>query len=1140
MRSRLLAVAVAALTLGALATPEAGAVLHPADVTTTVDFEAYSPGTQISSQYSGITFENPSAAGFTSGTPADGVARCGSLPVVVAGYAHSGAQAGELFHLSEFSVFGTFAAFTNLADSVSVYVGTTNGVSVQVELDAYDANRHLLPGSVIANTSGSGASTLFSYSTGGKGEIAYIALCSTSVGDLDGVIDDLSFSIPPTTTPIVGVSTATTTYEIGQGASRAIPLSVVRLDGATGPVTVNLSGLPTGVTSSFSENPVAASDTATTLTLNVPASVPSGNYQFSLSASATGATSQASTVITLSVAPAITTFPPSKTYQVGACGSASVPLAVDVGPGLSGPVSFALATTSLPEGLSASFNPSQATIFSGGAQTQLELSSTGGSGLSSLQVTASLPSGASTTFNISVGQVGPEVTSVQSLAGPVTYTPRAQKPGTTVEVYGHNFCDTATVAFGNDQATVTATVKHNNISGDYVRVETPRDATSGPVTVTAGSPPVSGSSSQSLTVDSYRNVEAFNFHNFDTGFSLQDLTNAFGSQQTYINVNPCGFFFFGLANCGVAIAPDPVALAWLAVANAALEGGTCFGISLTDQRLLSGQIDLKSLPRTAGTIYGLDAPAVGSDGWARGNEPLLQVLKAQHLMQFSTEYLSQVVKLAPLYAVAPSGQVVASIAKTIQDVFAAGRYPLIDMFDGGEGHVVVAYDLASDGSGGYNIYVYDNNNPYTSSENDGSTHAAAVAASIIHLKSDGTWALPSTTDGSKAAFHGGQGAIFAFDPASVPLHPTLGTLGGLAPGLLVSSNSTLGGPGADQPGAGHLAQVSGPGGKVLYNSNGTLDTDAATRLQAEPFYPVVGKRASSLSPEMVVVGPDVRQLSVTTTGQARGGSTLTFLDGSFMGSVSASTQPGAHQQVSFSAAHGTVGFEGATSAPLSLRVDQVNAKGARTVQVASTGAVSGGATLVVNPASGALSLARQGGAATFNLTLSGELQGGLPASFSSGPIKLGPGQTLTVPKVNWGNLTTARLLVRVGNRSVQFGNRLKLGLLAKITKLQAVPALQRAKRTVRHGLRLSVKGRLAGLSPSGNVVVVWVVHRGKRTVARHIATLLPKDKPFSSSWFAPISQTSGLTFSAEVVAIATQGATRSSSVATSSLALSAP
>jgi hypothetical protein len=1140
MRGRLPLIALAALTLGALATPEASATLHPADVTTTVDFEAYSPGTQIKSQYSGITFEYPTSAGFTGGTPADGVARCGNLPVVVAGYAHSGANAGELYHLNEFSVFGTFAAFTNLADAVSVYVGTTNGASAQVELDAYDANRHLLPGSVTANTSGSGANTLFSYSTGGKGEIAYIALCSTSVGDLDGVIDDLSFSVPPTTKPIVGVSTVTTTYEVGQGASRAIPLSVVRLDGATGPVTLNLSGLPTGVTSSFSENPVAAADTATTLTLDVPSNVVSGNYPISLSASASGATSQAPTVLTLSVAPAITTFPPSKTYEVGACGSASVPLGVDVGPGLPGPVSFTLDTTPLPAGLSASFSPAQATIYSGSAQTNLELSSTGGSGTSSLQVTASLPSGASTTFNVSVGQVGPEVTSVDSLGGQVTYTPRAQKPGTTVEVYGHNFCGTATVALGNDQATVTATVKHNNIYGDYVRVETPRDATSGPITVTAGSPPVSGTSSQSLTVDSYRNVEAFNFHNFDTGFSLQDLTNAFGSQQTYININPCGIFTLGLANCNVAVAPDPVALAWLAVANAALEGGTCFGISLTDQRLLSGQIDLKSLPRSADTVYGLDAPAVGSDGWARGNEPLLQVLKAQHLMQFSTEYLSQVAELAPLYAVAPSGQVVASIAKTIKDVFAAGRYPLIDMFDSGEGHVVVAYDLAPDGSGGYDIYVYDNNNPYTSNENDGGTHATAVAASIIHLKSDGTWALPSTTDGSNSAFHGGQGAIFAFDPADVPLHPTLGTLGGLAPGLLVSSNSAPGGPVGNQAGAGHITQVSGPGGKVLYNPNGTLDTNRATRLQAEPFYPVVGKRASSLSPQMVVVGPAVRQLSVATTGKARGGSTTTFLDGGFMGSVSASTQPGAHEQVSFSAANGTVDFHSATSAPFSLRVDQVSARGSRTVQVTSSGAVGGGAALTLNPRSGALSLARQGGAATFTLTLSGELQGGLPASFSSGPIKVGTGQVVTVAKVNWGSLATAHLSVRIGKRSVPFSNHLKVRLVAKIAKLQAVPAVQHLKRTVRRGLRLIVNGKLAGLSPSGRVVVVWVVHHGKRTVARHIATLQPKDKPFSSSWFAPLAKTSGLTFSAEVVAIAVNGALRSSSVATSSIGLSAP
>jgi hypothetical protein len=268
---------------------------------------------------------------------------------------------------------------------------------------------------------------------------------------------------------------------------------------------------------------VAATHSTTVLTLDGASGTPSGNYQFSLSASTAGATSQAPTVITLSISPDLVAPASFATAKVGSCGTASVPIAIDVGVGLAGPVSLTLDNTALPPGLSASFSPAQATVTSGVADTHLDLSSSGGGASTSLGITASLPNGSSTTFVVPVEQVGPQVTSVVALGATVAYTPRAQKPGTTVEVSGSNYCSTATVAFGNDQATVSGTVYHNNLY-DYLRVTTPRDATTGPVTVTAGSPPVSGSLSQALSVDSYRNVEAFNFLNFFPLLSFQDLT----------------------------------------------------------------------------------------------------------------------------------------------------------------------------------------------------------------------------------------------------------------------------------------------------------------------------------------------------------------------------------------------------------------------------------------------------------------------------------------------------------------------------------------------------------------------------------------------------------------------------------------
>jgi hypothetical protein len=181
LRNRLTVAALTATVFAGRAIPETGALLRVADVTTTVDFGAYAPGTSITNQYPGITFEYPTSAGFTGGVPADGVVSSdvGGPPVVVAQGAHGGTNAGELVPGGELATFGTFAALTNLADSVSVYIGDLSGVSVHAELDAYDADRKLLPGGVTAVTTRATAGTLLSYSTGGTADIAYVAVYST-------------------------------------------------------------------------------------------------------------------------------------------------------------------------------------------------------------------------------------------------------------------------------------------------------------------------------------------------------------------------------------------------------------------------------------------------------------------------------------------------------------------------------------------------------------------------------------------------------------------------------------------------------------------------------------------------------------------------------------------------------------------------------------------------------------------------------------------------------------------------------------------------------------------------------------------------------------------------------------------------
>ncbi len=1139
----------------AASSPAAGANVRPAesvngpdDVTTTVDFEAYAPGTEITNQYAGITFEYPTSANFTYGTPGDGVVSSdvGAPPTVVASGAHSGKNAGEMVPAGEFGGVGTFAVFSNLADAVSVYIGNIDSTSIHVELDAYGSNRDLL-GSDTAVTSGAGAQTLLSYTAGGAGPIAYVAIYRTDVLDSDAVIDDLSFDVPPATAPIVGVSTSATSYELGQGGSRALALTVTRIDNAANPVTIAVAGLPAGVTSTLSENPVSLPDQVSTLTLTASTGASPGNYQVTLSASSTGAASQAPAVITLSIIAPVQVVVPSS-LQVGACATHPTTIEAQVAPGLSGPVTFATGTTSSSSGLSASVSPVQAAVTNGLAQTTLTVGSTGGAGSGMVEIIATLPSGGSNTVELPIQQLGPQVTSVDAVdtstfgtpvAGLLAKTPRAGRPGTTVEISGQYFCSQATVAFGNSDATVTATVQHESgLQGpyDYLRVTTPRSATSGPVTVTAGSPTASGSSSSSLTVDSYRNTDAFNFQNFDPVLTFQDLTDAFGEKQTYINVNVCGFLTLGLAQCSVAIVPDPVALALLLIAQKTMATGTCFGFSLTDQRLLSGQLDLTSFPRTGDLIYDLDGPAVDSTGTARGNEPVLVQLKASHLMQLSTEFLESWSTHALNQDISRSNDVAPEIAQEIDNIFAAGRYPMIEIDDtnsGGGGHVLVAYDMVATGTGGYDIYVYDSNNPYTSGENssDGTAHAAAVASSVIHLQSDGDWSLASTVEsGSSTPYNGGQGSIIVTDPATIPLHPTLGTLGGVAPNLLFSSGGAPGSAGASGPAAGRVTQVSAAG-KTLYSKSGTLNADRATRLDAAPFAPFVGPSAKAArTPQLTVVGPGVNQIAVATTGTGSGAIAETFVGGGSVESVDASTHKGTHQDISFSPATGAVGFSGPNSTPLMLAVDRVTTGGSYSATVTSSSIKGGSDSLSLTPG-GNIVLSRGGPAATFTVALSGEVHNGLPATFTSRPISIGSGQSARLSGIRWSALAASSATLTVGGRHLQLRNLSTAVHLVTISKLRVVP------RAHRH-VSLVVIGDLSKVPGSTMAAIVWVVHRGKRALARHEVVLAVGHGPFTSSWTVLIAKAKGDTFTAEVVAVASEGTSEESGTTARSVTFS--
>jgi hypothetical protein len=355
------------------------------------------------------------------------------------------------------------------------------------------------------------------------------------------------------------------------------------------------------------------------------------------------------------------------------------------------------------------------------------------------------------------------------------------------------------------------------------------------------------------------------------------------------------------------------------------------------------------------------------------------------------------------------------------------------------------------------------------------------------------------------------------------LHPTLATLGGAAPGLLFSSAEPVGSSGLNGRANASLAQVTGPGGKTLYTKKGSVNTNPSTRLDAAPFAPFVGPTGSSEdAPQLTVLGPGVRTISLATKANSRGGTAETFVNGGFVGTVSAAPQKGGTGQFSFSAPEGSVGYSGETTAPLTLGVDRVSAAGSESVTLITSATKGGSDTLELGAGSGAIAISHTGPQATFTLSASSEPRNGAPATFVSGPISIGPGQVAHITGVRWTSLSGAELTAKVGARTIILHNRAPSVRLLNTGTVHVL--------TVKHKIHLVVTGSVSKVGKGSNVAVVWVVRDGKRVVARHEVALIAQHGRFSATWAPALAKSKKLTCTVAVIAVRTAGGAASSSV----------
>jgi hypothetical protein len=233
--------------------------------TQVINFEDLADGTTVTNQYAAsaaVTFDQTDAY----------------LPVV----REVGAQAHAGTHVADFSTcqgpgcgegFAPPAARGDLstsATSVSMYVGEmTNQFprAMPVQLTAYDAAGTVLDQSpqVMVN-SGDGINTHLEVASAKP--ISYFVVEDPNGGDFSLAMDDVTIVTPDAPQPPdISLTQGNSVLDAIQGASVSDPLTINRINGSTGDVTMSVSGLPTGMTGTFSPNPVPATSSSTTLTV---------------------------------------------------------------------------------------------------------------------------------------------------------------------------------------------------------------------------------------------------------------------------------------------------------------------------------------------------------------------------------------------------------------------------------------------------------------------------------------------------------------------------------------------------------------------------------------------------------------------------------------------------------------------------------------------------------------------------------------------------------------------------------------------------------------------------------------------------------------------------------------------------------
>jgi subtilase family serine protease len=353
----------------------------------------------------------------------------------------TGASNAPAFSLS--SSASTLSVATGASGISTITVSAQQGFSSAVSMAISG-----LPAGVTASFSPVSAMTASTLTLTASSSAAAATSTLTITGTSGSLTSTARLALTITATPTFTLSASAASLSLAPGGSGAGAITINRQNGFQGSVALAASGLPAGVTASFSP---ATATTTSTLTFTASASAAAGTSTVTITGTSGSLRGTSAISLTVAAANSYTIAPSPASLSVPQAGSAASTITVTPHGSFSGTVSFSAA--GLPAGVTATFSPAATTHT-----TTLTLKAAANAALGASTVTVTGTSGTATiNTTIAITIAAPPSFTISATPASVSLSPGSSGSSTVVINALNGFSGAVALAASGLPAGVTAT-----------------------------------------------------------------------------------------------------------------------------------------------------------------------------------------------------------------------------------------------------------------------------------------------------------------------------------------------------------------------------------------------------------------------------------------------------------------------------------------------------------------------------------------------------------------------------------------------------------------------------------------------------------------------------------------------------------